>query len=220
MIKLKGKVSGMLQCVIPDDTDEKQMLLELGEVASAGKRMLEGSNVVMDMRGRALSFGLMEEIWRQFIEPSGCKVVSWIVLDAASQEVLKKSGVPLGEPKASSKGKAAAAVGAAGLLFSGTLRGGQRIEHDGDVLVVGHANTGSEILATGHVVILGWLKGLVHAGCNGNNNMSIAARSLESGQVRIGNKVGLIERDSSFWGKSTIVTVSEEEVLISEWPAV
>lgn len=219
MIKLKGKVSGMLQCLVPDDTDEEQMLRELGEVALAGKRMLEGNNVVMDMCGRALSFGLMEKICEQFIEPSGCKVVGWVVLDVASQEVLKKTGVQLGEPKTLTRGKAASGA-TAGLLFTGTLRGGQRIEHDGDVLVAGHANTGSEILATGHVVVLGWLKGLVHAGCNGNNSMSISARLLESGQVRIGNKVGLIEGNSSFWGKAALITVSEDEVLISEWPAI
>lgn len=219
MIQLKGKVAGMLQCVVPDDTDEDQMLKELGELASAGKKLLDGNSVVMDMKGRPLSFALMKRIWDVFIEPSGGKVISWIILDAASQDPLKRMGVSMGEPKAPRRGGPAAA-NMTGLLFTGTLRGGQKIEHDGDVIVAGHANTGSEILATGHVVVLGWLKGLVHAGCGGDRDMSVAARSLESGQVRIGNKVGLIDRSSSFWGKPSIVTVSDEEVLIAEWPAI
>lgn len=219
MIQLKGKKAGMLQCIVPDDTEEAEMLAGLSELASAGAKLLRDSDVVMDMKGRPVSVELIGKIYGAFLEPSGCRAVSWVILDALSHAALKKIGLPLGEPKASPRGRASA-PGAPGLLFTGTLRGGQKIEHGGDVIVAGHANTGSEILAEGHVVVLGWLKGLVHAGCGGDNNMSVSARSLESGQVRIGNKVGLIDRQSPFWGKSSIVTASEEEVLIAEWPAI
>lgn len=219
MIQLKGKKAGMLQCIVPDDAGEAEMLAGLSELASAGMKLLRGSDVVMDMRGRPVSLDLIGKICGVFLEPAGCRAVSWIILDASSQEALKKIGLPLGEPKTSQRGRASS-LGAHGLLFTGTLRGGQKIEHSGDVIVAGHANTGSEILAEGHVVVLGWLKGLVHAGCGGDNNMSVAARSLESGQVRIGNKVGLIDRQSPFWGRSSIVTASDEEILIAEWPAI
>lgn len=218
MIQLKGKSAGIVQCIVPDDTDENTVLRELDELAVAGKKLLDGNGVVMDMRGRSVGFDLIGKIWERFIEPSGCRVVSWIILDAASHEVLKRSAIPLGEPKVQPRG--AAVMTSPGLLFTSTLRGGQKIEHDGDVIVAGHANTGSEILATGHVVVLGWLKGLVHAGCDGNTSVSVAARSLESGQVRIGNKVGLIDRSSTFWGKPSIVTVSDDEVFIAEWPLI
>ena len=219
MIQLKGKSAGVVQCIIPDDIDEDLMLSELGKLVEAGKKLLNGSSVVMDMIGRPVSFDLIEKIWRVFIEPSGCKVISWVILDAASLEPLKKTGLPLGEPNAQLRGRTAVRT-APGTLFTGTLRGGQRIEHAGDVIIAGHANTGSEIFATGHVVVLGWLKGLVHAGCNGNDAVSVSARSLESGQVRIGNKVGLIDSSSAFWGKPSIITVSDDEVLIAGWPLV
>lgn len=219
MIKLKGKTAGMLQCVIPDDIDEDEMIRGLSELASAGAKLLKGSEIVMDMKGRPVNLGLIGKIGEVFFVPAECRAVGWIVFDASSYDTLKKVGLPLGEPKASQK-KRAAAGEAPGMLFTGTLRGGQKIEHGGDVIVAGHANTGSEILAEGHVVVLGWLKGLVHAGCDGNNNMSVAARSLESGQVRIGNRVGLIDRLSPFWGRPSIVTASDEEVLIAEWPAI
>lgn len=219
MIQLKGKRAGMLQCIVPDDIGDDEMLAGLGELASAGMKLLRGSDIVMDMKGRPVGLDLIGKICGVFFEPAGCRAASWIVLDASSQETLKKIGLPLGEPKAAAKGRTSAS-GAPGLLFTGTLRGGQKIEHAGDVIVAGHANTGSEILAEGHVVVLGWLKGLVHAGCGGDNNMSVSARSLESGQVRIGNKVGLIDRQSPFWGRPSIVTASDEEVLIAEWPAI
>lgn len=219
MIKLKGKTAGMLQCVIPDDMEEDEMLRALSEFVSAGANLLKDSEIVMDMKGRPVNLDLIGRISDVFLVPAECRAVSWIVFDASSYDTLKKIGLPLGEPKIL-QNKKAAAEGVPGMLFTGTLRGGQKIEHEGDVIVAGHANTGSEIWAGGHVVVLGWLKGLVHAGCAGNNNMSVAARSLESGQVRIGNKVGLIDRQSPFWGRSSIVTVSDEEVLIAEWPAI
>lgn len=219
MIQLKGKMAGILQCVIPDDIVEEDMLRELGELASSAAKLLKDSDVVIDMKGRPVGIDLIREISEVFLNPAECRIISWIVLDASSHRTLKKIGLALGEPKLSPRGGAPAA-GAPGLLFTGTLRGGQKIEHDGDVIVAGHANTGSEILAEGHVVVLGWLKGLVHAGCKGNNNMSVMARSLESGQVRIGSKVGLIDRQSPFWGISSIVTVSDEDLLIAEWPAI
>lgn len=219
MIKLKGKTAGILQCVIPDDVEEDEMIRELSELASAGVKLLKGSEIVMDMKGRPVNIDLIGKISEGFFVPAECRAVGWIVLDASSHNILKAIGLPLGEPKASQKNRASA-TGTPGMLFTGTLRGGQKIEHGGDVIVAGHANTGSEILAEGHVVVLGWLKGLVHAGCNGNNNMSVSARSLESGQVRIGNRVGLIDRQSPFWGRASLVTVSDEEVLIAEWPAI
>jgi septum site-determining protein MinC len=209
----------MLQCIVPEDADDATMLAWFDQVLAGGLKLLEGNLVVMDMGGRPLDLALIAKIYARFLEPANCRVASWIVLDGASQDMMKRIGLPTGEPKLPAKGKNAPKA-KQGLLFSGTLRGGQRIEHDGDVIVAGHANTGSEILATGHVVVLGWLKGLVHAGCEGDEEMSVTARSFESGQVRIGRKVGLVDKSSHFWGKSAVVTVSDGEVVIGEWPSI
>ena len=46
----------------------------------------------------------------------------------------------------------------------GMLRSGQSIEYPGSVVVLGDVNPGARILAGGNVVILGSLKGTVHAG--------------------------------------------------------
>lgn len=219
MVQLKGRQGGMIQCIVPEELDEAAMMDGFVKLLDSGVKLLKGNSVVMDMRGRQVDFTLIEKIYERFIEPAECKVVSWIVLDGASQDMLKKVGLPTGEPKATPKGSGARAP-QGGLLFTGTLRGGQKIEHDGDVIVAGHANTGSEILATGHVVVLGWLKGLVHAGCGGDDSMSVSARSFESGQVRIGRKVGLVDKESHFWGNPAVVTVNGDEVVIGEWPAI
>ena len=66
--------------------------------------------------------------------------------------------------------------------------------------------------------MIGRLNGLVHAGCGGSDEMTVVTRSLEAGQVRIGTKVGIIDRDSLFWGKPVTIRILENEVLVAPWP--
>lgn len=60
-----------------------------------------------------------------------------------------------------------------------TVRGGQRIEYSGNVIVIGDVNSGAEICAGGNVIVLGTLKGNIQAGIGGNDKAIIAAFSLQ-----------------------------------------
>ena len=53
------------------------------------------------------------------------------------------------------------------VFVSHTLRSGQRIECEGDVVVLGDVNDGAEIIAGGSIAVMGTLRGLAHAGGNG-----------------------------------------------------
>ncbi|MCE5201620.1 MAG: septum site-determining protein MinC [Synergistaceae bacterium] len=222
MIQLKGTRGGLLRCVIPDDLSEKRMLEELDELVRSGRNFLEGSTVVMDMQSRQFTPALVGKIWKGFIEPSGCRVASWVVSDKETQQCIKRIGAQTGEQSASSgtERKTRSALVSKGLLYTGNLRGGQKLEHDGDVIIAGHVNTGAEVSAKGHIIVLGKLKGLVHAGAGGDNGMSVSTHSLEAGQVRIGNKVGMIDEKTDFWGKPAVITVGGDEVLLAEWPVI
>ncbi len=222
MIRLKGIQSGILRCIVPDDLSEKKMLEEFDSLNENARNLLEGSRIVLDLQNRKFTPALVEKIWKNFIELTGCSVLSWVVLDADTQQCLKRIGIQTGEsrPSARSERSGRHAVASKALLYYGALRSGQKIEHDGDVIIAGHVHTGAEVYAKGHVVILGRLKGLVHAGCGGDESVSVSVRALESGQIRIGGKVGLIESNSDIWGKSVVVRVSGDEVLLSEWPVV
>jgi len=68
-----------------------------------------------------------------------------------------------------------------------TLRGGQRVEHDGDVLVLGNVNADSYISATGNIIVFGTLRGVVHAGCDGNESAVVIAMKMAPQQLRIAN---------------------------------
>lgn len=211
MIKLKGMQAGILKCVVPEDLSEKKMLEDFSELAENGASVLKGSSVVMDMGDRPFTQALVGKIWKNFIEPTGCRVIHWMVTDPSTRDCLSRTGIIIEAQKAGRTDK--------GLLYMGNLRSGQTVNHDGDVLIAGNVHTGAEVCAKGHIVVLGRLKGVVHAGCDGDTEMSVTVRSLETGQVRIAGRLGMIDGSSDMWGKPVVIKVRDKEVLLEEWPA-
>ena len=69
--------------------------------------------------------------------------------------------------------------------YEGALRNGQSIRYNGSVVVLGDANPGSEIIAKGNIIVMGALKGLVHAGCTGDTFSYVCAMRLSPTQLRI-----------------------------------
>ena len=67
----------------------------------------------------------------------------------------------------------------------GSLRNGQKIEFEGSVVVVGDVNPGAEIKAGGNVIVLGQIKGMVHAGCKGMTDAFVTAIFMAPIQLRI-----------------------------------
>ena len=70
-----------------------------------------------------------------------------------------------------------------------TIRSGQSINYPGNIVIVGDVNPGAEIFAAGNIIVLGTLRGLAHAGTNGNEKAIIAAFKLEPQILQIGNLV-------------------------------
>jgi len=75
------------------------------------------------------------------------------------------------------------------VFHNGTLRSGQSIRYAGDVVVLGDVNPGAEVIAEGNIIILGSLKGTVHAGCAGDERSFVSAVSLVPIQLRICDKI-------------------------------
>ncbi len=79
-------------------------------------------------------------------------------------------------------------------LHEGSLRSGNRIEYEGSLVIIGDVNAGAEVIAEENVVVLGTIRGLVHAGAKGNKDAIIVANSIEAPQIRIADIVKEIER--------------------------
>jgi len=72
-------------------------------------------------------------------------------------------------------------------FYKGTVRNGQRIDYQGNIIVMGDVNPGAEIVAAGNIIVLGHLRGMAHAGVNGDMDAVVIALRLQPTQLRIGN---------------------------------
>lgn len=71
------------------------------------------------------------------------------------------------------------------LVIKRTLRSGQYIRFPGHVIVLGDVNPGAEIAADGDIYVFGTLRGIAHAGANGDRTASVVALRLAPTQLRI-----------------------------------
>lgn len=73
------------------------------------------------------------------------------------------------------------------LYIHRTLRSGQSISSDGNIVIIGDVNPGAEVIAKGDITVWGILAGIAKAGSDGNNYSKIRALKLNAIQIRIGN---------------------------------
>ena len=74
-------------------------------------------------------------------------------------------------------------------IHQGTLRSGDHLQVEGSVLLLGDVNPGARISAAGDVRVWGRLRGVAHAGCQGNEQARIVALQLRPLQLRIAEAV-------------------------------
>lgn len=72
-----------------------------------------------------------------------------------------------------------------------TLRSGVRVEYPGNVVVLGDVNPGAEIIAGGSVIVWGRLRGVVHAGAEGDQAATVCALDLSPQQLRIAGEIAV-----------------------------
>ncbi|MFC5447256.1 septum site-determining protein MinC [Paenibacillus aestuarii] len=81
--------------------------------------------------------------------------------------------------------------------LKGMVRSGQTLHHEGDLLYLGDVNPGGTIICTGNIYVMGSLRGMAHAGVDGNESAIIAASHMRPTQLRI---AGIISRPPDEWG--------------------
>lgn len=75
------------------------------------------------------------------------------------------------------------------LYLRQTLRSGQTVRFNGNVVIVGDVHAGSEVTAGGDILVWGELRGIAHAGAQGNYKSEIRAMKIEALQLRIADYI-------------------------------
>lgn len=74
-------------------------------------------------------------------------------------------------------------------FYRGTLRSGNKLEYDGNIVVIGDVNPGAVIRAKGNVIVLGFLNGTVYAGQDGDRDAFVGATHMNPVQLVIGHLI-------------------------------
>lgn len=75
------------------------------------------------------------------------------------------------------------------ILVQRTLRSGQKVHFDGNIVVLGDINPGAEVVATGNIIVMGSIRGVVHAGAAGDEGAVVMAFRLKPTQLRIATHI-------------------------------
>lgn len=185
-VTFKATVNGLV--LIMREEDDFDTIFEQVEkkLASAGK-FFKGASIAVKYRGRKL---LPEEESRLMVlmsERTGAEIKCFEEDSEETRPVPEEntptekfrykklffSGINEGMTK----------------FYRGTVRSGQLVNYDGNLVVVGDVNPGGEVVATGNVIVMGSLRGIVHAGSDGNKDAVVVALNLQPTQLRIADVI-------------------------------
>jgi len=104
------------------------------------------------------------------------------------------------------------------LVMRRTIRSGQVVRHAGMVIVIGDVNPGAEVIADGDVIVWGKLRGVVHAGANGDEYARVGALILAPTQLRIGRYIARAPDEHRVlrWPAET-ARVHDGRIIIEPW---
>lgn len=107
-------------------------------------------------------------------------------------------------------------------IHQGTLRSGDLLETAGSVLVLGDVNPGAQVVAGGHVLVWGTLRGVAHAGSGGDQTARIVALQLRPLQLRIATAVARGPADLPLAGLAEQAELMDGTIAINpaapQWP--
>jgi septum site-determining protein MinC len=107
-------------------------------------------------------------------------------------------------------------IGEEAVLMRRTLRSGQTLRHPGHVVILGDVNPGAEIVAGGHVLIWGRMRGVVHAGAAGDETATVCALDLTPTQLRIAGHIS-VSPERRGPGRPEMAHVREGQLIAESW---
>lgn len=186
IVTFKGTVNGLTIIIKPEAGFEEIVESMRLKIENAGK-FFRGAKLAVKYRGRVLNETEKNQLYDLLKKESGATILSFDeeIIDNSSTTVqgtitgsernnqIKKymyfKGIDEGQTK----------------FYRGTVRSGQLITFDGNLVILGDVNPGAIIEATGNIVVMGLLRGVVHAGSDGNKDAIVAALGLNPTQLRI-----------------------------------
>ncbi|NLJ65943.1 MAG: septum site-determining protein MinC [Clostridiales bacterium] len=171
---LKGILGG-LQVYIGPDAGLESIMKELGQKLDSSKSFFKDTEVNLVFTGRELN------------ESERNELVGFISQKIHVGNV--EFNIPIEKEEAKMDAATYSTDEGMTKFYKGTVRNGQRIDYQGNIIVMGDVNPGAEIVAGGNIIVLGNLRGMAHAGVSGDKRAIVIALCLQPTQLRIGNVI-------------------------------
>lgn len=178
-----------LSVVLNEGPDFAGIATQLQSKLDAAGQFVAGAEVTLEVGDRVLMPDQIEKI-QTMLHAAGGLVLKEIIRKSPEPPPLPRKVAEAVPPPVPPLPPRTASEGETTRVDSRTLRSGQSITHRGTVIILGDVNPGAEVVATGHIVVMGALRGVAHAGADGDTNAVVVAVKLRPTQLRIGNIVG------------------------------
>jgi septum site-determining protein MinC len=196
-ITIKGKSGGVLEIAMQPLASYADIRLSVSEKLAKNKDFFTGTDVKVRFSGKVLSAAQKKELRRILFMDYDIKNVTF--LDEEPEGLEEVGAVTSNEAPAESPNRVSLVskdyFNAKSVFVSHTLRSGQRVECEGDIVVLGDVNDGAEVIAGGSIAVMGALRGLAHAGATGRSDVVVAANILGPKQLRISGKIAAFPSD-------------------------
>lgn len=189
IISFKATVNGLILLMREED-DFDAILEAISKKLETSGRFFKGASLDVKYRGRKLS-SEQERLISKLIENKANAEVTSFTEDESSNEAehepaeqdrsIEKPRMKLLYFKGLEEGMTK--------FYKGTVRSGTLVSYEGNLVIIGDVNPGGEAIAAGNVIVMGSLRGMVHAGADGNKEAVVAALSLQPTQLRIADVI-------------------------------
>lgn len=217
MIQIKGIKDGLLVTLADGDWQDLENIL-LAHVEERAS-FFQGARMALDVGNHILRAVDMSAL-RDRLSNKGISL--WAVI--SSSPVTEQTAQVLGmatristpRPERAIRPLETSLEGETAVFVHRTLRSGFKISHHGHVIILGDVNPGAEVIAGGNVVIWGRLRGVVHAGAEGNEESVVCALDMNPPQLRI---AGLVSIPPVRKGKPEpeLARIKSGQVVVEPW---
>ena len=216
-IKIKGIREGLLVTMGDGEWPELESTL-LTHIDKQGD-FLRGAQLTLDIGKQVLKAAELGHL-RDILSDRGITLRAVLSrspsTEIAAQDLGLATRLPKPRPDRATRPLDTKLTGDEAVLVQRTLRSGHNINFFGHVIVVGDVNPGAEIIAGGNIVVWGRLRGMVHAGADGNRNSVICALDMSPTQLRIADQISVMPPRKNK-ARPEVARLVDDRVIAEPW---
>lgn len=196
-VTIKGNKDGIV--IYLNSNNYEEVKSDLIEKVQRGRDFFSGCNITIIEKGNGFSVELYEELKKELKDLFDINLIYPLKKNSERSDKTF-SGIYEGRTK----------------FYRNTIRSGQRISYNGNIVIVGDVNSGAEVIAAGNIIVLGVLRGIAHAGANGNKRAIVAAYMLQPALLRIDDVISRSPDEKGYKPKMPEVAKLKDDIIVIE----